>query len=183
MSKIIYKINNNDIITNISSSSKWNKFAIDNSGEKSIAKNVLNHNLWNFISDPETSEIYKMLLDKVRVTGKTISIPFRCDAPECRRFFVMEIKKPKKNLIEFNSILKKIEQRECVALLKTDTPRSKDLLRICSWCKKIELPNEKKWVEVEEAIIKLELFNQAKLPMITHTMCQHCFEKTETLLD
>lgn len=180
MSGIIYRINNNDIITYISSLN-WNKFALDNSGFISIEENVLNKNIWDFISDPETSQIYKMLLDKVRVTGQNISVPFRCDAPEYRRFFIMEIKKAKKNLIQFNSIIKKIEKRKSIKLLENEISRSNQFLKICSWCKKIEVLHENKWVEVEEAIIKLELFKLEKLPMLTHTMCPRCFEEMENL--
>lgn len=182
MSEIIYKINNNDMITYISSST-WKEFASENEGSDLLEENILNKSIWNFISDQDTSEIYNLAVDKVRVTGEKISIPFRCDAPEYRRLFIMEIKKPQKDIVQFNSILKRIESRTSVKFLESKTERTDDLLKICSWCRKVEIPHTSNWVEVEEAVVRLELYKLEKLPMITHTICNHCYEKLEKDLE
>jgi hypothetical protein len=89
----------------------------------------------------------------------------------------MEIKEDENLNIEFSSVLEKIEKREKVRLLEANIERSSDFIRICSWCKKVYLPDDDKWVEVEEAVKKMNLFDKKVLPMLTHTMCDNCFKE------
>ena len=89
----------------------------------------------------------------------------------------MEIAKPKKNVVLFNSVIKKTEYRLPVKLLEEKTERSSEFLKVCSWCKKLEIPHDKSWVEVEEAAIQIELHKLKKLPMMTHSICPVCNEE------
>ena len=50
---------------------------------------------------------------------------------------------------------------------------------MCAWCKKADVGG---WVEVEEAVRRLQLFDQARLPRITHGVCPACKETFETKL-
>jgi hypothetical protein len=175
MASLTYKINKDDEIIYISSG--WDNFALENSAEENKEKHVLGKKLWNFISDPETCQIYMMLVEKVRRTKSALKVPFRCDSAEFRRFLYMEIKEDENLNIEFSSVLEKIEKREKVRLLEANIERSSDFIRICSWCKKVYLPDDDKWVEVEEAVKKMNLFDKKVLPMLTHTMCDNCFKE------
>lgn len=176
MNSIIYKINNNDLITFISSNT-WNEFANENESDHVREEHILNKEIWDFITDQETLEIYKMIVDKVRVTKKKIIVPFRCDSAQFRRLFIMEIEKHDKNSILFHSELQKIEKRISVKLFEHDSKRSEDFIKICSWCKKVEVHPQQEWLEVEEAIISLKLYEMEKLPEITHSICPVCHEK------
>lgn len=53
--------------------------------------------------------------------------------------------------------------------------RSEEFVIICSWCKLVEV--ESGWLEVEEAIDKLGLFDEPVLPRISHGCCSPCFER------
>jgi Fe2+ or Zn2+ uptake regulation protein len=60
-------------------------------------------------------------------------------------------------------------------LFNNDAPRTDNLLTICSWCNKIETGNGK-WQEVEEAVESLGLFELETLPLISHGMCDSCYQ-------
>lgn len=153
----------------------WNSFAKGNHGEDNTNKMVMNNNLMDFISDPETREIYRMLVEKAKKTKHTVKVPFRCDSPEDRRFLVMEIEQLENGLIEFRSILKKSEKRKTVRLLERNIPRNDDFVKICSWCKKVYIPETDSWAEAEEAVIHMKLFEMDKLPSLTHGICDKCY--------
>lgn len=176
MTSIIYKINNNDRIISISSET-WNKFAIDNQGNHILEENVLHREIWDFITDMETAEIYRIVVDKVRITNKPVKLPFRCDSPEYRRLFTMEISRPEKNIILFDSKIERIEERQPVKLFEHRINKSDNFLKVCSWCKKVEIDPQKEWVEVEDAVINLNLHKIQILPQITHAICPKCHEK------
>jgi hypothetical protein len=74
---------------------------------------------------------------------------------------------------EFVSTLLREESRDFQALYSASTERSDDLVRSCGWCKKIAIPQEQ-WVEVEEAVEVLRLFDRQSLPRITHGICPQC---------
>ena len=67
------------------------------------------------------------------------------------------------------------ERRDPVSLLDTDTPRSGDFIRICSMCKKI-FTTDNKWVEIEEGLAQLRLFEAREMPKLTHGLCPICYE-------
>lgn len=67
-----------------------------------------------------------------------------------------------------------IEKRPRVALLDVNVPRSNDLIRVCGWCKKVH--DGDCWTEVEEALGRLRLLEYSPLPLMTHGICENCFE-------
>ena len=48
------------------------------------------------------------------------------------------------------------------------------LIKICSMCKKLEV-SEGQWVEIEEGIATLHLFNEGVVPPISHGLCRPCY--------
>jgi hypothetical protein len=58
-------------------------------------------------------------------------------------------------------------------LLASDSLRSTELLRSCGWCKRVDVGGGE-WAEVEEAVVRLRLFDLPKLPLLTHGMCEGC---------
>lgn len=57
---------------------------------------------------------------------------------------------------------------------------SNELLQMCSWCKRVALPD---WVEAEEAVSRLKVFETELLPRITHAICPACLENLEKEID
>jgi hypothetical protein len=52
---------------------------------------MLGQSLWRFISGVDVRQLYTVLLSRVRQTQGTVVFPFRCDAPDLRRFMEMSM--------------------------------------------------------------------------------------------
>ena len=115
-----------------------------------------------------------MLLKKVRTKKKAINISFRCDSPDKRRLMKLDIEPTSKGIIEFRSTIIRTEHRDPVILLQNDIERSEQYLTNCSLCKKIATP-EGQWLEVEDAIVSMKLFEKSKLPYLLHGVCSACY--------
>ena len=76
----------------------------------------------------------------------------------------------------------RIEGRDPVRLLDKDIPRSSDIIRICSMCKKISTALNK-WVEIEEGLAQLRLFEASEVPRLTHGLCPNCYRVIMADLD
>jgi hypothetical protein len=86
------------------------------------------------------------------------------------------------NAIEFISHILREEWREPVDLLDASRDRSGEFLKICSWCKRINIPSQG-WGEIEAAIGALDLFDHLSMPRMTHTICDTCHEAVKLELD
>lgn len=167
----VWEIDHRDHL--ISVNDNWLAFARENEAPGLSREFVLERPLWDFISGHETSHLYKLIFEKTRAQGSTITLPFRCDSPDRRRFMEMVILPLPDDAIRFASRLLKQEFRDLLKILDSSTERSEEFLRICSWCKKIYLPTHG-WRELEEAIRVLDLFGEEKLPQLTHGICDVC---------
>ena len=165
-----YTIDSEDIIRYVSPS--WDKFAMKNAGENVLSEEVVGRSVWDFVINIETRHLYQTIAARIRAGRSPAKFPFRCDSPDRRRFMQMEMKPANENGIEFVSEILREEAREPIALLDQHVPRSDKCLVMCSWCKKVETASA--WIEVEEAIIVLQLFGEQASPQISHTMCDSC---------
>lgn len=151
---------------------EWVEFARENGAPQLVREAVAGRALWEFMEGMETRHISRLLLDKARRSGKGLTIPYRCDSPDLKRFMEMEIVPLDNGTVEFRSRILKVEKREPVRLLDPNAGRGDEFLTICSWCRRARIASE--WVELDEAVKKLDLFSSASLPQLTHGMCQDC---------
>ena len=170
-SAIIYTIDHNDHIITINES--WDKFALENEASHLERGQVLNRRLWDFIADAETRHIHQVLLERIRNKQVTLAFPFRCDSPSIRRYMQMQIVPEDDCAISYQCKIDRIEHRALVLFEEQKNWRDKKLLRMCSWCKKVDV-GDNVWMEIEPAIKKLELLERKLLPEISHTMCDEC---------
>lgn len=174
LSSCIYMIDKLDRI--ISVSDNWSLFARENeAGESCHPDAILNRPLWDFIHGIEISHFYEILLKNIRAKNKTVKVPFRCDAPEKRRYLELTITPVPEESLEFTSSLIREELRDRVDMLDSGGTRSDRLITICCMCMKVALA-EDRWVEVESALVSLKLFEEDPLPQISHGLCAECFE-------
>lgn len=166
-----YQIDSEDNLVRVTE--EWLRFAVDNGWQGFTEKSVLNRPIWDFIQDMETRHIYRLIFSKVREASTIVLIPFRCDSPDLRRFMEMELVPEPQNSIEINCRLLKVEHRPYMRLLDPSADRSGEFLTICSWCKRIKTGSV--WLEVEDAVKRLKLFESEKLPQLTHGACPACF--------
>ena len=153
----------------------WLAFAQENLSPHLMAALVLDQSLWRFIQGQETTYLYKQIFDRVRAGVTPVTFPFRCDSPDCRRFMEMQLSLLPGNAIHFTSHILREEWRDPVDLLDASRDRSGEFLKICSWCKKIDIPG-RGWGEVEAAVDALDLFGHRSLPRMTHTICDSCYD-------
>ncbi|KPJ88145.1 MAG: hypothetical protein AMJ53_17225 [Gammaproteobacteria bacterium SG8_11] len=176
---IYYVDRNNNFING---NDEWDQFALANNAAHLIRASVHNQSLFDLISDPQCNHLYKLLIERTKHSGKTIIFQFRCDSPDMRRFMRMEMTHENGNGgVCFKSIVERQEPRGPVALLDPQSKRSTESLIICSWCKKVKIA-EDQWMEVEQAVNHLKLFNTTYLPQLSNGMCPVCHESIWTRL-
>ena len=167
----VYALDSADRIR--SANAQWDRFAKENDAPALVGEAIFGRSIWEYVEGPEVRHLYKMLMSSAR-EGRTIRIPFRCDAPEKRRFMKLEIRPQADNGLELTAVLLREETRPRVALLDPRADRRDEFLSVCSWCRGVLV--EHRWVEVEAAIEELDLFGDA-MPRISHGICPDCVKK------
>lgn len=169
---VIYRLDKGNRL--ISLNDAWTDFAEANDGSGIVPPQVIGRSIMDYISDMETKHLYKAILDKVRRSGRSVIVSFRCDAPEERRFMELEISPTAEDAQALDCVCRRVksEVRAPVRLLMDSTLRTDDLLIMCSWCKQIKV--HESWFEVEEAVDRLGLFYSKRLPRISHGCCPVC---------
>jgi len=169
-----YRIDKDNIITYVCEN--WFSFAEENDGGgKCHPDFVKGKSIMQFIADHETIHILESIIRKARNSKQLIKrIPFRCDSPSKRRFMELSLIPLGHDDIEFRSTILNIEEREAIAVLQSNVPTSEEFIRICSYCKKMAV-SENKWVDLEIAVSSLKLFEKSTLPQISHSVCPSCY--------
>lgn len=168
----IWIINDADKIVHVNDD--WLAFARENGAPQLSAALVLDQPLWRFILGQETVYLYKQIFDKLRTGRSPVTFSFRCDSPDCRRFMEMKLSLLSGTAIQFIAKLIRLEYRQPLDFLDPSRDRSEEFLKVCSWCKKIYIP-DRGWGELEEAIEALDLFGHHSMPRMTHTICDSCY--------
>ncbi|HLM61288.1 MAG TPA: hypothetical protein VK308_10820 [Pyrinomonadaceae bacterium] len=171
-SDMLYTINGNDEIVSVSK--YWAEFADCNDAPELSTGKVLNRRLWEFITDDTTQEVYRKIVDKVR-GGKTVAFNFNCDAPAYRRVLEMTVSLLEDGNVQFETREILAEERIRQNVFQNGIERSASIITVCSWCKKFDA-QDGNWLEVEEAVLKLNLFEMEKLPQLSHGMCLSCYQ-------
>jgi hypothetical protein len=170
----IYRIDFTDTIIRVSEN--WADFANENAWSGSVRpEEVVGHSLWDFIQGRETRHLYQALIRRVRMKTPSKVISFRCDSPGERRHLELLIEALPDDQIEITSRILRTEARTPIRLLGPDAPRSKEIVSLCSVCKKVKISSEK-WVELEDGLAHLKIFEKDEMPKLSHGLCQSCFK-------
>lgn len=78
----------------------------------------------------------------------------------------MRIRRLPAGLVEFSTRLLREAPRG-----SEPAPEPGGMVRMCSWCKRVLLDD---WVEIDEAVRRLGLFELEQPPRVTHTICREC---------
>jgi len=156
----------------------WIAFALENDAPELTRDAVLGRLLWDFVEGPELKLLYQGLSQRVRESGGTIEFSCRCDSPNQARWMRMRIERVGENGgLRFESRTERVEPRSPISMLDTNHgEQSNGTLPICSVCKAIRLGDET-WVDVEEAVTKLELASNETLPRLSHGICPPCAQR------
>lgn len=168
--RFTYRIDAEDRLTFVAAA--WLEFAQHNEAPQLSSERVQGRSLFSYIADAETQHLYRIIIDKVRQTQSNVIVPFRCDSPGLRRYMVLHISPLPHHAVQFEGKLMREERREHVPLLDPASDRSGAFVTACSWCKRIEADGT--WLEVEEAVRGMRLFDSSSLPQISHGICGDC---------
>jgi hypothetical protein len=168
---IAYRIDAADRVAAVNDA--WMDAAKSDGRPELLAPGILGRSLWEVIGDPAAHQLYAALVGRVRAGAGPIGLVFRCDTPRQRRLLRLRISATVRQGIDFEARFLAVQDRPPVALLSRAARRSRELLRICAWWKRIPMPDGR-WVEVEEALNCLALLDAAVLPQLTHGICPAC---------
>ncbi len=167
-----YRIDADDRLVSVNEA--WGEFARRNEGEAVKPERVIGRPLWDFVSGAGIVELYAQMVKRAR-EGHPVEFSYRCDAPEWRRVFRMEVRGIEDGGVEFCSMLEGEVPRPKAWLLDREQTRDERWARVCSWCQNVAL-DDKTWVPVEEAVARLELMMGDTVPQLTHGICPACSE-------
>lgn len=175
--EVSYTVNADDELVSVNEA--WGDFASSNDGAGAAAAAVLGRKLWDFIAGAETQLLYRDILHRVR-RGNTVRFSIRCDAPDRRRLIEVVAAPGAGAAVEFHTRVLWEEARERQPLLDPRVAHSDEFLHVCAWCKKVQVGDE--WIEVEEAVTRLALFDRPALPWLSHGVCPACDAEMQRVL-
>jgi len=167
---VTYRINQHDEI--ISVNDDWCRYASDHGWQGITPETVLNKPVFNYITDSTTSRLYQYLFKRVR-GGSEVRYKFNCESSSHRRLMEMTVT----SLGELGDVELKArmlsKQDLNQQLAPVSDPQNIGFVKACGWCSRIDM--EGNWINVEDAVAKLEMFEFSRLPQMTHGICKNCF--------
>lgn len=160
----------------------WLDFARQNHALHLTRETVLEQSLWDFITEATTQHFYKIIVGRVRNLRRVLELRYRCDSPAKRRYMRMEVRPLDQGRIQFCNWILREEIRPALELLASPAQTGGSLVVMCSWCKKVQEPAALQWLETEEAVNHLNLFQCTVPPQITHGICPECEKMLEAEL-
>jgi hypothetical protein len=151
---------------------EFRAFAVVNGAPQLASSSILGRRIASFCSDDATIEIWAQLLSRAR-EGASVGVQLRCDSPERRRLLKVDLSGHEDRRVRVVSTTLSEEDRPPIALLEVARTPGDTVLRCCSWCKKWRLPTGT-WVEAEDLVATLRLFEEAVLPGVSHGICEEC---------
>lgn len=167
---ITYRVDAQDRLVGFNE--EWSEFARANGGEAALPEVVAGTRLWDVVQDSTLQELYRRMMAKARA-GAGVKFRYRCDAPHERRVFTMEIRAAEDGAVEFISQLVSAEERPAVPWLERGVEHGPELVRVCSWCGRVALPDGA-WVAIERAMEQHRALHGVTVPRLTHGICGEC---------
>jgi hypothetical protein len=167
---VSYRVDAADRI--VATGGDWERAALE--GGAPQLRQVQQTQLFDWIADPELSQLWQLLLAEARAGSRTLVLRLACDAPALRRRVELGLTPSPDGSVTFTSVELERTPRPTVSLLEEEASRDATLppLPLCSWCARAQTDGE--WVSLEQASARLGLFEQELLPPLQHTICADC---------
>lgn len=170
MEDIVYRVDAAGIIVAVNE--EWDRFAAENDAPELLGSRVIGRRMSDFISGADTQLVFELLKD-MATQVRPISIPFRCDDPGSRRTMEMSVTAVPGGEVEFRTRIVGLESRRAIRLIDRQARRDKTrMVSLCAWCNRGKLNGA--WMELEELVHELQLFDGHPVPEIAHGMCDDC---------
>jgi hypothetical protein len=175
---ITYRID--DVNRLIAVGGAWDEFALANGAAELVAPAPLGRGILEFIADHATAHIYQELFLGVRHRGRSTSFPIRCDSAGVRRHLQVTIALADGGDIAVTSRVLRIERRSLEWPSAEGADHTNDHLNVCGWCKRFDVQGG--WLEIEDAIPLLAIFDWSQIPDTSHGICDDCARQMEGVL-
>lgn len=160
----------------------WLEFAAANDApELATTSRLLGSSVFAYIADATTAALYRLIFERVRRTQMPLVLPLRCDSPALRRYLSIEISPAAEQGLCLRTSVIRLEPRSPVPLLDLGGEREEAPVRMCSWCKAVDVSG--RWCEAEQAVAEWRLFERPRLPRISHGICPACYATVMASLD
>ena len=181
----VYRLDAHDVITRVNTA--WRTFASEN-GAPTLAKTAVGTSLWAHVGGTETRRLYAAVHATVRAAGRSVTLPYRCDAPAERRWMQLTVRPLGRGHLQVVSTLVRRAARTPVLLLDPTQPRGEWPLLVCGWCSRVRTAAQGgvgtsvsvPWVNVET--LPAGLVGAAALPRLMHDVCPDCADEVRTAL-
>ena len=151
----------------------WDEFARRNGADR-LAEPLPGRVLWSYFAGPDLTEVWRALVARVRAEGAGITVPFRCDAPDAKRWFEMVVSPERDGAVRFHTTLVFEEPRPAIALLADSVER--DELRppvsVCSWCGRAQHGGA--WQELDDLVRAARMLEEPPAPPLERVVCPEC---------
>jgi hypothetical protein len=165
-----YAIDADDVVTAIDGD--WSTFARENDAPE-LAETTPARSLWSYFDNDEVRDLWRLLVERVRVHQASALVPLRCDAPDARRWFEMTVTPAADGAVHFRCVLVFEEERQAVPFLGLDVQRDREAspIPVCSWCGKGH--DGAGWRDIEDLVRERRLL-EGPMPSISHGICPTC---------
>lgn len=155
---------------------RWDAFAKENDAVERADGGVIGTSIWQWVTGEETKYLLSSVFKHVRASQASVTIPYRCDAPDVERHLYFHAYPEEDGRIRLvHRMLREEPRATREAVLDRRQEHSEALLAMCSWCCKIKTASS--WTDLHEAVAQLSLLSTDRPPKITHGICSSCEER------
>ena len=152
---------------------QWDAMQTPGGQRMDARKAVVGQPLWGFILNEGLKSLYKLLMTRVRKTGRVVTFPYRCDTPEMRRLARLQLQPVDSGRVRFVSDILETEARLAPLTLEY-APHCQPLIRSCSICSHLQYGEE--WLPAEiVAEQHLGVMSENSF-RVAHAVCDPCLK-------
>lgn len=134
-----YRLDSRDRIIEVSGG--WDRFACDNGAEELANESVIGMPLRSFISGDVTRMFIDTMHARARMSGRPMTVPYRCDSPGVKRFMEMSLEAIGSDLVSTHRLLaEQVLPRALVFRIAADG-RPHSWTKRCSMCNRLSMPD------------------------------------------
>lgn len=173
-----YELDRRLVITRIGAG--WDQFALENGAPELVSPAPLGRPLLLYLTDATTVQLYELLFERVAAARRPMTLPIRCDGATRRRFLDLTIFPMSTGGFSIVTVLVRSEPRRPITLFERGARRRPESLMVCSWCNRAHIKGH--WMEMEQGVIELRLFERDDQPRLEHSVCDACRRFMFTML-
>jgi hypothetical protein len=134
-----YRLDARDRIIEVSG--EWDRFACDNGAEELAMDSVIGVPLRSFISGDVTRMFIDTMHARVRMSGRPMIIPYRCDSPGVKRFMEMSLAAIGTDLVSEHRLLSEHVMPRALVFRSASDGRPQAWTKRCSMCNRLAMPD------------------------------------------